>query len=183
MSSEEKPSLKNMFLQRSAQRIQRTKINTTPVIQIKKGNPFFTKNDIFKTNNPIARLCRFIFVDKQITDIELYEAHDRNGRALQKIPRDINTDKGNLKKALEKPRMTVGQLEKILTILGFQIVDLAYTLKNPTTGEVSTYSLSKISDFLEESHQDSWNGIIVSSEEDGGDVHDKKIPNPPLDDI
>lgn len=180
--SEEKPSLKHAFSQRLSQRIQRIKANITPVIQVKKELRFL-QNDIFKTNNPIARLCRFIFVDKQITDVELYEAHDRNGRALQKIPRDINTDKGNLKKALEKPRMTVGQLEKILTILGFQIVDLAYTLKNPTTGEISTYSLSKITDFLEESQQDSWNGIIVSSEEDGGDVNDKKISNPPLDDI
>lgn len=181
--SEETSSLKHSFLQRSVQRIQRVKANITPIIQIKKGNPFFTKDDIFKTNNPIARLCRFIFVDKQITDVELYEAHDRNGRALQKIPRDINTDKGNLKKALEKPRMTVNQLEKILTILGFQIVDLAYTLKNPTTGEISTYSLTKIAEFLEESQQDSWNGIIVSSEEDGGTVCDEKDSNPPLDDI
>ena len=77
--SEEKPSLKHAFSQRLSQRIQRIKANITPVIQVKKGTPFFTKNDIFKTNNPIARLCRFIFVDKQITDVELYEAHDRNG--------------------------------------------------------------------------------------------------------
>ncbi len=102
---------------------------------------------------------------------------------LQRKSRIKNSIRAKVSGTSEKPRMTVGQLEKILTNLGFQIVDLAYTLKNPTTGEISTYSLSKITDFLEESQQDSWNGIIVSSEEDGGDVNDKKISNPPLDDI
>ena len=42
--SEEKPSLKHAFSQRLSQRIQRIKANITPVIQVKKGTPFFTKN-------------------------------------------------------------------------------------------------------------------------------------------
>lgn len=121
----------------------------TPVYFTTVGEPIFEINDLTTTVNPIARLLRFIFLDKNITTNVLHEAHFESERATGKLLRDINTSRNNMIKALGKERMTVQQFERILDVLKLQILDLSYTIQDTKTGEVKVYSLSDIPAFLE----------------------------------
>ncbi len=120
----------------------------TPLYFAPLGEPIFEINDLTTTVNPIARLLRFIFLDKNITTNVLHDAHFESERATGKLLRDINTSRNNMIKALGKERMTVQQFERILDVLKLQILDLSYTIQDTNTGEVKVYSLSDIPEFL-----------------------------------
>lgn len=114
------------------------------------GEPVFEVKDLIETSNPIARLLRLIFLDKNITDKMLNEAHGESERATGKLLRDINTSRNNMLKALSKERMTVQQFERILDVLKLRILDLSYTIQDVNTGEIKMYSLSDVPTYLKE---------------------------------
>ena len=124
-----------------------------------EGEPIFEIADLVTTYNPVARLLRYIFLQKHITKELLEEHHFESERAIGKLLRDINTSRNNMLKALKKSRMTVQQFERILDVLKLQILDFSYTIKDSKTGEVTTFSLSDIPKFLED------NDILVVDEE------------------
>lgn len=113
------------------------------------GKPIFRPESLLETVNPIARLVRLIFLDQNITEEYFREVHSEIERAEGKLPKDVNTIRNNLLKALSKERMSVPQFERILTILGFNILDITYALLDSRTGEVRSYSLSDIPPYLE----------------------------------
>ena len=57
-------------------------------------------------------------------------------------PLAINTDKNNLRKAIERPAMTIKVMSKLLDIMGYRVVDIAYTIVNDATGERETFAYS-----------------------------------------
>lgn len=109
---------------------------------VQAGEPLFNQKDIYKTVNPIARLARMVLVDRSITKNELLDLHNEYERNEGKHPKDINTSRNNLFRTLDKPRMTVKIFERLLTFLGFRILDVAYTLQDIDTGEIKEYRLS-----------------------------------------
>lgn len=114
------------------------------------GEPVFEGKELTETSNPIARLLRLIFLDKNITEKMLHDAHFESERATGKLLRDINTSRNNMLKALSKERMTVQQFERILDVLKLRILDLSYTIQDVNTGEIKTYSLSDVPKYLQE---------------------------------
>lgn len=138
----------------------RAKIYTT------KGTLVFRAIDINKTLNPISRLLRMIFVHKNVTLEHLKDSHEKYTAREGKLPKEINNDRNNIKKALFKSRMTVHIFERLLMILGYCIEDISITIKSMETGEKSTYKLSDANlytpycntqnnSFLDETHQSS----------------------------
>jgi hypothetical protein len=118
----------------------RAKIHTT--LNATKGTLVFRAIDINKTLNPISRLLRMIFVHKNVTLEHLKDCHERYTEKEGKLPKEINNDRNNIKKALFKSRMTIHIFERLLMILGYCIEDIELTIKNIETGEKSIYRLS-----------------------------------------
>ena len=106
------------------------------------GEPLFTAGEVMNTLNPIARLFRMICVLDHITTDDLFDRHKEYCERISMMPTAINTDKHNLRKALAKPCMTIGVMTKLLDILGYNLVDISYTLLNTKNGEVTTFSYS-----------------------------------------
>lgn len=146
MEQKQRPSLgiKDIF----SKRLEDASIGTKTRVVVNTGTKIFSVHDIAKTVNPIARLIRTIFVDKKITKEEFAEQHHRFLAMEGKFSRDRNTDRNNLYKALDKPCMTVKIFERILTFLGFRIIDISYTILDTKTGEVKEYRTSEIPDFI-----------------------------------
>ena len=106
------------------------------------GEPLFTAGEVMNTLNPIARLFRMICVLNHVTTDDLFDKHKEYCERISMMPTAINTDKHNLRKALAKPCMTIGVMTKLLDILGYNLVDISYTLLNTKNGEVTTFSYS-----------------------------------------
>ena len=117
-------------------------------VHVKQGNPLFTIKDICATINPIARLARMFSVDNEVTDQELEQRHKEYCDAQGMFPNMSNTDRNNLKRAILKNRMSVMVFEKFADILGYRIVDVAYTLQNTVTGEIKIYKTSETEDYV-----------------------------------
>ena len=128
----------------------------------KKGECMFTMRDVMNTLNPISRLFKLICVKMHITEDDLFDKHKLYCEKYGYLPTATNTDKHNLRKALAKPCMTVNVMAKLLDILDYSIVDIAYTVKDRTTGEVMTYKYSDTEDYPEfgPSTRDADGGII-----------------------
>lgn len=108
----------------------------------RSGEKLFTAGEVMETLNPIARLFRMICVVNGITDDDLFDKHREYCEKISMLPTAINTDKHNLRKALAKPGMTINIMTKLLEILGFNVIDISYTLLNTKTGEIKKYSFS-----------------------------------------
>lgn len=108
----------------------------------KKGECMFTMRDVMSTLNPIARLFKLMCVKMHITEDDLFERHKEYCDKYGYLPTATNTDKHNLRKALAKPCMTVNVMAKLLDILNFSIIDISYTVRDRSTGEVVTYKYS-----------------------------------------
>ena len=106
------------------------------------GEQLFTAGEVMETLNPIARLFRMICVVNNITDEDLFERHREYCERITMMPTAINTDKHNLRKALAKPGMTINIMTKLLDILGYNVIDISYTLMDTKTGDIKKYSFS-----------------------------------------
>ena len=146
----------------------KTKVST------KSGKPIYNFRNILQTINPIAKLLRMIFVDRDVTNEELDAYHELAEKSKGKYPRDINTDRNNMKKALVRERMSVQQFEKILTILDLLILDMSYTLQDLRTGEIREYKLSDIQEFIEACANDPKKQVISLLDEAKKDSESEK---------
>ncbi len=116
----------------------------------RKGECLFTEKDTMDTLNPIARIFRLICRNTHVTEDDLFDKHRLYCSQLGFPPTQINTDKHNLRKALIKPCMTISVIEKLLTILGYNILDVSFKIQDQVSGEISTYSYSdaeKVTEF------------------------------------
>ena len=106
----------------------------------KKGECMFTLKEAMDTLNPIARLFKMICIKKHVTEDELFDKHKLYcEEKLGIMPTQTNTDKHNLRKALAKPSMTVNVMAKLLEILGYNIVDISYTIMDKETGKIEEF--------------------------------------------
>lgn len=115
----------------------------------KKGECMFTMRDVMSTLNPISRLFKLMCVKMHITEDDLFDKHKLYCDKYGYLPTATNTDKHNLRKALAKPCMTVNVMAKLLDILDYSIVDIAYTVKDRSTGEVATFKYSDTEQYSE----------------------------------
>lgn len=104
----------------------------------------FQKKDIAAVSNPIAKLFRMIIYSKRMTADEFFERHHRYKESIGKTLAQINTDKGNLKKTIWMPRLTIQQFEATMSILDYELSDMVFSLTDRTTGEVVEYRLSEV---------------------------------------
>ena len=137
----------------------KTKVST------KSGKQLYNFRNILQTMNPVAKLLRMIFVDREVTNEELDAYHEYAEKSKGKYPRDINTDRNNMKKALVRERMSVQQFEKILTILDLSILDMSYTLQDLRTGEIREYKLSDIHEFIDICAKDPKKNVVSMLDE------------------
>lgn len=117
----------------------------------KTGEPLFTKESIFQTTNPLARILRMVCVRNNITLKELHENHTAYGALVEnKLPCDINTERSNLKRNIILPNITISLLERFFIIMNFKILDISFTLKDGSTGEIFEYKLSDAKQLTQE---------------------------------
>ena len=105
-----------------------------------KGNELvFELKDVYSTNHSLTRILRYIFVMHGITMADFEHYVERFG-AINNI--DVSTTKGNLKKEIYKVPITYGKFEQIVSnILGYEVQNVTFELKNTETGQLHNYSL------------------------------------------
>lgn len=114
----------------------------------------FKLKDIAAVTNPIAKLTRMIFYNKRLTEDEFYERHRKYKESIGKTSSQINTDKGNLKKTIFAPRLTIKQFERIMTLLNYDITDTTFQITDRNTGRSEEYRLSDIHNIARELNSD-----------------------------
>ena len=162
------PTQKISLLQQLfSQRIVANKGTLPSTIECKEGTPLYKISDICRTINPVAKILRMIFVDRNVTYEELFSKHKRKCELEGMIPRQLNTNKGNIKKVLVKNRMSMKQFEKLLLILDLKIENVSFTIKDSKTGTLKTYSLSDTAKYSNKSNENIvFNGIFLDDEDD-----------------
>lgn len=104
----------------------------------------FQLKDIAAVQNPIAKLTRMIIYRMRLTEDMFYERHRKYKESIGKTPSQINTDKGNLKKTIMTPRITIKQFESIMSVLNYDIDDMVFVIKDRDNGKVEEFSLSDL---------------------------------------
>lgn len=138
MSTPTRFDFNTMLQHKSRLFAQQTRINRAT----RRGQCLFTLDDVRNTSNPIAKIFKYICIDRGITEEIFSEAHRKYFEMVGTLPTQINTDKHNLLRTIQKPTLTVKVLEKILTVLDFDIRDISYTLYHNPTGVIKTYRVS-----------------------------------------
>jgi hypothetical protein len=113
------------------------------------GEPIFTKMDVFTVNQSLAQLLRFILIMHNVTWQELQDKTSWYAYHLNLTSRDTGILRGNLKKEIQKPKISYSKFEQILSnVLGYSIEDLSVTLKDKSTGQIYQHSISEIDSLL-----------------------------------
>jgi hypothetical protein len=88
----------------------------------------FTEEDIEEVNDSLTKLLRTVFVKRQITYGDLYQAlykeKDRIGLSVNKI----NENWGNLKSAILSKTLTSKKVNYIFTILGWKVEEVKFKI-------------------------------------------------------
>jgi hypothetical protein len=129
------------------------KVNA-PITKVATGKPIFYPEDIATVINPIAKLIRMIFVDKGITEEELKERYNRYYAKQGWHPRAVSTPMHNNLKTIRKTKVTISAFEQVIAALNFHITDIAFTLRDPETGEETTYKYSDAIKFIDHDDAD-----------------------------
>lgn len=114
----------------------------------------FKLRDIAAVTNPIAKLLRMIFYQKRLTEEEFYERHRKYKETIGKTSGQINTDKGNLKKTIFAPRLTIKQFERIITMLNYDITDTTFEITDRNTGRSEEFKLSDVNQYVSNCAED-----------------------------
>ena len=109
-----------------------------------QGKQLFEPKDLTGVVNPIAILLRLICIEFKISETDFNEMHYQLKREMGKTSAQINQDIGNLRKAFKSPRLTIDKLEEAISICGFEITDLAVTLKDKHTGVEKSFHSSAV---------------------------------------
>ena len=101
------------------------KILNQDAISLSRSTLIFTKEDIAKTNHPIAKLLRIILVDNNVT-YEIFKIkHHQYCQSIHIPPSKINSDRNNLSRAMLDSTLTWTKFEQIVClILGFSILKI-----------------------------------------------------------
>lgn len=136
------------------QRVQALKSELSAICEATPTVPdealMFQLKHISEVNNPIAKLTRMIFYHLRLTEEEFYERHRLHKEAIGKSPGQINTDKGNLKKTVMAPRITIKQFERLMTMLNYDITDMTFEITDRNTGRSAEYKLSDVNKYIKD---------------------------------
>lgn len=122
----------------------------SPILNPRRSNSdenklLFKMEDVFKTAHPIARILRYILAENQITHAEFDERHRIFASEAGFVNVQINYHRNNIKKAMNRPKLSYQMFEQIVNVIfGYGLQDLIFNLIHPVTGEIVTYSLTKI---------------------------------------
>jgi len=93
----------------------------------------FSKDDVNAVGSPLVRLLRLIFYRNKITMDQFSALCGEYGRRIGSSPSGINTDRGNLRKALLKDEITWRLFYFILlNILRLNIVEVRFVIRTKT---------------------------------------------------
>lgn len=104
----------------------------------------FTKSDINKTKNPLAKLFRLIMYKLRITPDDYRASAIAYGRSLGKTGAEMTTPLSNARKAIFAENLSTMQLERNLLYANWDIIDIGLTIQNHETGEILEFKLSDI---------------------------------------
>ena len=111
--------------------------------------PIFTVDDVAKSNLPLTKLIRTIFIDQGITKEKFKKKHTEYAIRSDMTKEDMNNERNNHLKTLQQPVITYPFMEKMLTVvLGYPLENLSITFTHPETGELLTYDLKNIEKIL-----------------------------------
>ncbi len=105
----------------------------------------FKMEDVFKTMHPLARILRYILAENNITHSDFDEKHRIFASEAGFANVQINYHRNNIKKAMNRPKLSYPMFEEIINVIyGYGLQDLIFNLIHPVTGQLVTYSLTKI---------------------------------------
>lgn len=101
----------------------------------------FTPEQVHATPDTLARTLRSIFVKRGITHSMFTELHRIHTASLGASPKEVNSNRNNLKKAIYRDEVTWRTLEYIIVrILGCRISRIQIDVENEA-GESETFEL------------------------------------------
>lgn len=124
----------------------------------------FDRKSISKTKNPLAKLFRLIMYKLRMTPDDYRAKAVAYGSTLGKTGAEMTTALSNARKAIYGENLTIMQLERNLLFADYDILDLAVTIQNHETGEISQYKLSDISTLIPNTAEEI--DQLVESDED-----------------
>ena len=142
MSKELGSSIFQQILQAKAKSVKAKRTPNT--FTVTEGNCLFTIKDAKETDNPLLKIFKTFCLLKNISKEQLTFSHRLYFENLGNLPTEINTNINNLFTALKKPAITVGVLHKLLDILGYNVLEVSYTIQKKDTKEVLTIKSTDI---------------------------------------
>lgn len=142
MSKETESNFWKQILQAKANSVKAKRTPTT--FTVKEGNCLFTVKDAKETTHPLLRIFKTFCLLKNISKEQLTFSHRLYYENLGNLPTEINTNINNLFTALKKPAITIGVLNKLLDILGYNVLEVSYTIQKKDTKEVLTIKSTDI---------------------------------------
>ena len=110
---------------------------------VRAGTMIFTEQDILRVTYPLAKILRMILVENNVTYEVFHRKHREYAEKSGMTGSDANSNKNNLLRAMKKPKVTYDHVETVVcVILGLNLLNLEFTLRDCTTGEIKNYKLS-----------------------------------------
>lgn len=111
---------------------------------IDDDSPIFTEADLASTNQIPALIARSFIIKEGITQNKFEALCSARGKELHMPVNRMTSNRNNMLRSMHQPNMTFRNLEKLLLICGYSIVDLKLTIQNMKTNEVKSLSLQEI---------------------------------------
>ena len=115
------------------------------------GDPIFTKHDLYTTYQPLARIMRLIFIEDRITKAKFDALHRQKLQESFMPTNQISYSKNNMIRTLTQPDITWNFFDKVMPVIGYNIIDVAITIQREDTKEVRTVSTSDVARIIKDS--------------------------------
>lgn len=130
----------DLFLRNSASPMLNTRRSVAD-----ENKLIFKMEDVFKTAHPLARILRYILAENGVTHSDFDEKHRIFASEAGFANVQINYHRNNIKKAMNRPKLSYQMFEQIVNVIyGYGLQDLIFNLIHPVSGQLVTYSLTKI---------------------------------------
>ncbi len=101
------------------------------------GDPIFTVQDICETTHPLAQMLRYFLAIKRVTKNMLKRMHRKLAIETCMSTNKTSFDFSNMYRSISQHEATWQSTEKVLHVMGEELIDLVYVLRNNETGEIS----------------------------------------------
>lgn len=114
------------------------------------GEPLFTKDDLRTTQHPLALILRLLFIMNHITKRKFEYLHRKLAQESCMPVNATSYARNNILRSLHQSDITWNFLDKLLIVLGYNLIDVQLTLQKIDTKEVFTISKSEALDAVKD---------------------------------